>query len=248
MVLFADKVHRDLDALDLHLRQDFIPHGTDGGVSVIVNAHAIARARRASRRPGPAQHLQRRVVHRLRPADGWIGSARVGPFPRHFGCWLDDPGPVDAHRLFDVVVAGGSGSVGLAILLLRLCAYDDYVFHRAADALPNMVKDVDEKLRADLAHALREVWRRTFHYDPDDDLAFYLGRVFSAMGLHEDGYRMYQESLERAGPHRATAFNLAVSAEALGRRDEAMAWIDEALELDPDYELAHAWRAEHLTP
>ncbi|MFT7519924.1 MAG: tetratricopeptide (TPR) repeat protein, partial [Kiritimatiellia bacterium] len=158
--------------------------------------------------------------------------------------WLDDPGPADVQRLFDAIDDLKEPPIALILPLLRYSCYDDFVVDRLIEPLLKGIELSTPTQQLDLADAFREVWRRSFWVMDDEDLAFTLGRLYSALGEHTDGIQMYEESLQTKGPHRATYYNLALSYEGLDDLTQAHRHMDMALQLAPGYKRALKWKGE----
>ncbi|MFT7521470.1 MAG: hypothetical protein ACI9MC_003621, partial [Kiritimatiellia bacterium] len=122
LLLLADKMQRSLADLDHTRHPDLVSHGTDGCISVVVNAQAIA-------------HVFESEGGQVRHARSYDDSFTISAFTtcpnvafdRNFNRWLDDPGPADVQRLFDAIDDLKEPPIALILPLLRYSCYDDFV-------------------------------------------------------------------------------------------------------------------------
>ncbi|MCB9759783.1 MAG: hypothetical protein H6739_08060 [Alphaproteobacteria bacterium] len=155
---------------------------------------------------------------------------------RAFRRWLDDFGPADAHRLGLHVFGVDPPALRGLLVTLRLAHHDPWVFMRLADRILAQLPHSTGPLRADLSQAMDEVLARAGQLALAEDVSFAVGRVLCGLGRSADARACFQRSLAVDGPHRATFFNLYVAAAQLGRLDEALGWMAQAIEAEGDAE------------
>ena len=87
------------------------------------------------------------------------------------------------------------------------------------------------------------VWANYFPVAPGDNtLVFQCGVVLLEVRYFEEAAKMLRESQKSLGPLAATSYNLGLCAQGLGNREEALAMMVDASNLDPQFEPARAAR------
>jgi tetratricopeptide (TPR) repeat protein len=71
-----------------------------------------------------------------------------------------------------------------------------------------------------------------------------LGTLLLEIERHEEALKYLQYSLDLHGPAPGTEYNMAVCYFSLGQTREAQAYLEQAIELDPDFEEAIALAAQ----
>jgi tetratricopeptide (TPR) repeat protein len=87
---------------------------------------------------------------------------------------------------------------------------------------------------------LRQVWDTYYPIGEEKDLPFSLGQLLATMSSYAEALDCFEHSLWLHGPAGTTFYNMAVCQYGMGQRDGAARRLRQALELDPDMELARA--------
>ncbi len=96
----------------------------------------------------------------------------------------------------------------------------------------------------ELRLALERAWENFFPMG--EDLPFLLGRFFLGLKRPQDGIRFNQRSVEMFGDNPATYANMGMCFHYAEDPDSALGAFNRALELNPDFEVAKAWRVRAL--
>jgi tetratricopeptide (TPR) repeat protein len=213
-------------------------HG--GAFSMDVNLHAIGRY--VENLGGGALHTQQLDRHFKVAALLTGGPADSFPETRlAFRDAMDAFSPFDYHRLSmysrkqeyemppDFVMA-----------LLKLGDWDPYVLAYYARSLARQADKMSDVMKLEVKRALERTWESFFPMS--QDVAFEIANVFSSLNLRKDALRFYGESLKLNGPHHITLHNMGLCMYLLGQPEEALKFMDQSLEMKPDYGHARDWR------
>jgi tetratricopeptide (TPR) repeat protein len=94
-----------------------------------------------------------------------------------------------------------------------------------------------------LHEAIVKVWECYLPIGEENDLAFELGTLLVEMELYAEALEFLQCSIALNGTAPGTAHNIAVCHYSLGQTEQALEYVDRALELDPAFAEARALRA-----
>ncbi len=133
------------------------------------------------------------------------------------------------------------------LAFLRLSCWDYKRFFECLPALKKHLADMTGHQKQQLHAAIVNVWDSYLPIGEDLDLAFELGTLLLEIERHEEALKYLQYSLDLHGPAPGTEYNIAVCYFSLGQTREAQAYLERALELDPDFEEAIAL-AVQLSP
>ncbi|MED5372192.1 MAG: SAM-dependent methyltransferase [Myxococcota bacterium] len=123
--------------------------------------------------------------------------------------------------------------------LLRLSNFDPWAYRRMHSAVYDAIQDeLPAWVRQGWLDALDQVWRREFLMEAEPDLAFAIGSIFMQLDAPMRALQLFSVSQERFGLDGRLAYNAAACWVALGQRERARAFAQQALELDPGLESA----------
>jgi hypothetical protein len=135
-------------------------------------------------------------------------------------------------------------SVPQILSALRLTRWDPVAFMRLFPVLGRQVRNVVVE-RADLREAVMRVWANHYPVSPDENaLAFQCGVILLELRFFADAMAMFKTSQKVLGSSAATSYNLGLCAQGLGQRSQALAFMNDACDLDPKFEPARITRAK----
>jgi tetratricopeptide (TPR) repeat protein len=128
-------------------------------------------------------------------------------------------------------------------LYLRLSAWDARVLINSFPVLMKWLKDpISDTLKKELHWGIQQIWDTHYHIGGHLDLPFHLGMLLYQMGDYAEAIDYYQHSIKLHGTDPNTAYNLGLCHYYLGQMRIALQYIDQALELDSNYEAAKKMR------
>jgi len=130
------------------------------------------------------------------------------------------------------------------LAFLRLSCWD---YKRFWDCLPGLkqhLPDMTDFQKQQLHETIIETWNCYLPIGEESDLAFELGTLLVEMGFYAEALEFLQRSVDLYGIAAGTAYNMSVCYSSLGRTEPALAAVDQALILDPDFALAQTLLAE----
>jgi tetratricopeptide (TPR) repeat protein len=130
------------------------------------------------------------------------------------------------------------------LAFFRLSCWDYKRFWECLSALKKQLEDISEIQREDLQEAILKVWDSYLPIGEENDLAFQLGTLLLELGFYDDALELLQHSVDLYGAAPGTAYNMGVCYYSVGQREQALERVDQALELDPEFEDAKALRLE----
>lgn len=211
-----------------------------GSFSLSVNYHAVAEFFRG--RGGVAlepdhAHASLHVGAYVLGAGNHAAETRLAFFES-----VESGGPDDDFLLLRTIGEKPEPDLDETLALLRLSGWDHHVFLRRLEALRGLAETATKRQKMEIRRALLEVWNNYLFLGETNDLAFQIGVALMGFDLHADGLAFMRHSLELYGPDPSTLTNAALCLLRLGRFDEAMATVDEALLLNPAQSTARALR------
>jgi tetratricopeptide (TPR) repeat protein len=124
------------------------------------------------------------------------------------------------------------------LAVLRMTRWDTTAFMRLFPVLARQLRAVVVE-RFDLREAVFRVWANHYPVSQGDNVvAFQCGVVLLELKFFEDAAAMFRASQKFVGPSAPTSYNLGLCAAGLGSREEALAAMKEACELDPGFQPA----------
>lgn len=229
LVLTADK--GDVSEVDLIDTRD--PHlARHGAFSVMVNYHALGLfvSQLGGTVLAPRHHPESLATM------GWLLGDRAiqaRETTLAFADFVARGGPDDSF-----LVKRGleerlkSASLPELLAYLRATDWDHTIVLHAYERWIELCSTTAHRLRPDVAHALDQVWRCYFPIGEQLDLAFAIGSILSAMGYYREALVYFERSIELYGRHPVSLQAMAACAFSLRMLPSALAWIEEALELD----------------
>ncbi len=133
-------------------------------------------------------------------------------------------------------------SVPQILSALRLTRWDTTALMRLFPVLARQLRNVTWE-RSDLRDTVLRVWANLFPITQGDNtLAFHCGVILLELRFFEDAAGMFRASQKMLGPSASTSYNLGLCALGLDRKHEALAFMVEACNLDPQFEPARKTR------
>src|SRR5215469_1859944 len=127
---------------------------------------------------------------------------------------------------------------------LRLTRWDPVAFMRLFPVLGRQVRNVARE-REDLKDAIQRTWANHYPVTADENaLAFQCGVILLELRFFEGAMAMFLISQKVLGPSAATSYNLGLCSQGLNRTSEALAFMTEACNLDPQFEPARVQRGK----
>ena len=199
------------------------------------------------------RQLGARVLHPSGPTDHLnISAFMFGDVPRGFietrqayADAIEKFGPDDfftlkggvAH-LYDVL------TIDEILAFLRLSCWDYKRFCECLPALKNLLTDMSSLQKQQLHDAILKVWDSYMPIGEESDLAFELGTLFVEMEFYEGALDFLHRSVELYGMAPGCAYNIAVCYYSLGQMDQALDYVNHALDLDPEFAEGKTLRAQ----
>lgn len=239
LVLAADRGHVHEEAL-LGLEPPHLER--HGSFSLDVNFHALAEHARATGGHAmlPAHHPSHLATV------GLLWGAQAAQRTRTheaFDDALDAGGPEDFYVLKRTLERQKDRlDVERALAWIRASAWDGEVFHICVPAILAQIDAAPPGQRLDLLDAARRVRERYYPIGEERDVPFALGQLFDALDALPEAMASYRESMSLRGESADTLHRLAVCASSLHHLEEALAYVERALSIDPTYEPARAMR------
>jgi tetratricopeptide (TPR) repeat protein len=129
-------------------------------------------------------------------------------------------------------------SIVQALALLRLTHWDTTALLRLFPVIARQLRTIGGE-RYDLRQAVLSTWANHYPVSPGDNvLAFNCAVILLELRFFAEALPLFQASERELGRTAATSYNLGLCALGLGRRDEALAYMVDACNLDPTFEPA----------
>lgn len=130
------------------------------------------------------------------------------------------------------------------LAFLRLSCWDYKRFWECVPALKNHLPEMTGVQKQKLHEAILKVWDSYLPIGEQVDLAFEMGTLLVEMGFHVEAIEFLQRSIDLHGIAPGTAYNIAVCYYSLGRMDQALDHVNQALDLDQGFVEAMNLRRE----
>ncbi|HEY6305354.1 MAG TPA: SAM-dependent methyltransferase [Candidatus Angelobacter sp.] len=242
LVLAADKGYAHEDALALSQGPPALEWHAGDCFSLMVNLDAIGKFFRATGGEAllPDKHFSSLNIC------GFLRGQPGEQFPRLINAYQQAQaafGPDDLFTLLAWLNAHMEEmSVGQILAALRLTHWDPVALMRLFPVLGRQLRTVVAE-RADLRVAVTRTWANHYPVTQDENiLAFQCGVVLLELRFFAEAMAMFKTSQKVLSPSAATSYNLGLCAQGLGQSDEALAFMVEACNLDPNFEQARAAR------
>lgn len=243
LLLTGDKAVTRDDEIAHERDPAFYIHG-GGAFSYLANLHALGRyfeeeggtALQVDRRD---QRLKVAALLTAMPGVRW-DETRIA-----YRQALEDFGPADYHALvFSLRQECKTVPLTAILAQLRLGGWDYELAFSWREEIVKHAPQAPPWQQADLADALERVWAE--YYPIRRDLAFELARMFVVLKRPVQAIRFAEESLRSHGPHYLTYLSIGYSCTLMGRDDDAIAWLDKSIALQPDNRPAQELRTSLL--
>lgn len=198
------------------------------------------------------RHLGAQVLHPTGPSDNLnISAFMFGDSPdfietcQAYADAIEKFGPDDFFTL-----KAGLGLLYEALTLEQILAFlklSGWDYKRFSESLPVLklrLQDLTSFQKQQLQEAILKVWDSYMPIGEDSDLAFELGTLLLEMEFHEAALEFLHRSVESYGTAPGSAYNLAVCYYSLGRMEETLAYVNQAIDLDPEFAEGKTLRAE----
>jgi tetratricopeptide (TPR) repeat protein len=134
-------------------------------------------------------------------------------------------------------------SVVQALAILRLTRWDTTALLRLFPIIARQLRTVAGE-RHDLRQAVLDTWANHYPVSPAENLlAFNCGVILLELRFFAEALPLFKASEQVLGRTATTSYNLGLCALGLGRSSDALAYMAEACDLDPGFELARSSRA-----
>jgi len=130
------------------------------------------------------------------------------------------------------------------IAFLRLSGWDYKRFWECLPALKKHLEGISDIQKEELHEAIVKVWDSYLPIGEENDLAFQMGTLLLEMDFYEDAQEFLQHSVDLYGMAPGTAYNIAVCYYSLGQMEQSLEYVDQALDLDPEFAEAKSLRME----
>src|SRR5712691_184237 len=121
---------------------------------------------------------------------------------------------------------------------LRLSRWDPVALLRLFPVLARQLRTVCAE-RNDLRNAVMRTWANHYPVNPSENaIAFDCGVILLELRFFDEALAMFKTSQQIFGPSAATSYNLGLCSMGLGRPSEALPFMVEACNLDPQFEPA----------
>ncbi|HTM43171.1 MAG TPA: SAM-dependent methyltransferase [Terriglobales bacterium] len=134
-------------------------------------------------------------------------------------------------------------SVVQALAILRLTRWDTTALLRLFPIIARQLRTVAGE-RYDLRQTVMDTWANHYPVSPAENLlAFNCGVILLELRFFAEALPLFKASEQVLGRTASTSYNLGLCALGLGRSSDALAYMAEACDLDPGFELARSSRA-----
>ena len=138
-------------------------------------------------------------------------------------------------------------SVDQIFAFLRLSCWDYKRFWECLPVLKKHLPDMTVLQKQQLQEAIVKTWDGYLPIGEENDLAFELGTLLLEIEFYSDALEFLQRSVDLYGIAAGTAYNMSVCYYSLGQIEQALASVNQALTLDPDFVLARSLLTELLS-
>lgn len=148
-------------------------------------------------------------------------------------------GPDDLFTLFAWLNAHMEEmTVPQILAALRLTRWDSIALNRLFPVLGPQLRNVGAE-RYDLRDAVMKTWANHYPVNPSENvIAFNCGVILLELRFYEEAMSMFKASQRIFSPSAATSYNLGLCAMGLERTSEALAYMTDTCNLDPNFEPA----------
>ena len=133
------------------------------------------------------------------------------------------------------------------LAFLRLSCWDYKRFGECLPVLKEHLPDITNVQKKQLHETIMKVWDSYLPIGEEDDLAFQLGTLLLEIDYYAEALELLQHSVDLYGMAPGTAYNMGVCCYGLGQMEQALGYVNHALQLDPELETAITLRAQLRT-
>jgi hypothetical protein len=128
------------------------------------------------------------------------------------------------------------------LAFLRLSCWDYRRFLECLPVMKERLPDTPDARKQELYEAARRVWDAYLPIGEEEDLAFQIGTLLLEMEFYNEALEFLQHSVSLYGAEPGTAYNMAACYHGLSQTAKALACVEQALELDAEFDAAKALR------
>lgn len=192
------------------------------------------------RQPTPASQV---VVAAILAGEQGEGSEARSEFNRVFGETSTD----DLHLTVGRAVLAARGMDDASTLesifaTLRVSGYDPFTFVMLHPVLERLLPQAKEHQKDELERIVGRVYALNYPFEEVSDIAFGLASILAQAGRYEAALAHFAHSRADRGARAPVSYDSALCHLHLDQINEALALLDEALELDPEHERAKTLR------
>lgn len=121
------------------------------------------------------------------------------------------------------------------LAFLRLSCWDYKRFWECLPILKKQLPDISNSQKQQLHDVIMKVWDSYLPIGEESDFAFELGTLLLEIGFQADALEFLQCSVDLNGTAPGTAYNIAVCHYSLGEMDQARDYLNQVLDLDPEF-------------
>jgi tetratricopeptide (TPR) repeat protein len=170
--------------------------------------------------------------------DSGAGKEVRAEFRRAFGQTAADDVLVTVGR----AVTAQTSTIDSLFATLRVAGYDPFTFVRIYATLEKLLEKANGIEKDELERIARRVYQLNYPLEDVSDLAFGLAQALVAAERFEPALEFFNHSREDRPPGLQALHNAALCCLHLRRSEDALAYLDEALAADPDYDLGRELR------
>ena len=132
------------------------------------------------------------------------------------------------------------------LAVLNLAEWDPTIFYDYHQLLLKYLEkeDLTAEQQDNIRTGLYKVWDYFFKLEKEQDIAFSIGIIFYTIDNFEEALEFYQHSLKYFGEQEETLYNIALVYQSLEEAEQARAWVEKIIKINPAYEPAKELLAE----
>ena len=128
--------------------------------------------------------------------------------------------------------------------MLRVSGYDSGLLRECRIALEPVLRGAAPVLVDEAERVFNKVFDHHFPLLKEDDLAWDIAILLGVAGRYESALKYHEQSLIVSRPNPERFWRIAECHFLLGEKTQALKWIDQCLEMQPDYEPAEVLKAQ----
>jgi hypothetical protein len=246
LLLSADKGFADPEALVMGAGEPNLAIHGGGCFSMMVNYHAIGEhvRRHGGQMLQPTHRQENLLIAAVLlglPACGGVETRQA------YADAVDTFTPDEYHTLL-MAIEKHADSLSLSEVLayLRWSGWDDHPLRKCLPTLLKGASTLNLVQKQEVFAAIRQVWETYYPMGEEQDLAFALATLLNEMGYLPEAIAFLEQSIALHGMAPGTAYNMAVAYHNQRQFDQALSWVERALEVAPDSDEARTLRIRLL--